>query len=86
MAIAVYVLCSIASIVCAALLYSSWRASRASILLWTMVCFVGLALNNVMLFIDEVIAPGVDLSAWRAVPALAGVMALVYGLVRETRS
>ena len=86
MDIVVYVLCTVASIVCAALLFSSWRASRASLLLWTMVCFVGLALNNVLLLIDEVIAPDVELATLRAVPALAGVMALVYGLVRETRS
>ena len=86
MDIVVYVLCTVASIVCAVLLYSAWRGSRASLLLWTMICFVGLALNNVLLLIDEVVAPGVELTTWRAVPALVGVVALVYGLVTETRS
>ncbi len=86
MAIAVYVLCAVTSIACAVLLLSSWRASRAPLLLWTLLCFVGLALNNILLFVDKVIAPDVDLSVWRSVPALAGVAALVYGLVRGTRS
>ncbi len=86
MANTVYVLCAVTSIVCAVLLLSSWRASRAPLLLWTLLCFVGLALNNLLLFVDKVIAPDVDLSVWRSVPALAGVAALVYGLVRGTRS
>jgi len=86
MATAVYLLCALTSIACAVLLLASWRESRASLLLWTMLCFVGLALNNVLLFVDKVIAPGIDLSVWRSVPALAGVIALVYGLVRETRA
>lgn len=86
MATAVYVLCAVTSIACAVLVLSSWRASRAPLLLWTMLCFVGLALNNVLLFLDKVVAPDVDLSVWRSLPALAGVAALVYGLVRGTRS
>ena len=86
MAIAVYILCALTSIVCAVLLLSSWRASRAPLLLWTLLCFIGLALNNILLFVDKIVAPDVDLYVWRLLPALAGVAALVYGLVRGSRS
>ena len=37
-----------------------------------------------ILFIDKVVAPEVDLSVWRSVPALLGLGALLYGLIWET--
>lgn len=51
--------------------------------MWAGVCFVGLALNNVMLFLDEFVIRNTDLSAWRTAPALAGMLALVFALVWE---
>jgi hypothetical protein len=77
------VLCALASLACAWLLARSYARSRVRLLLWSAVCFTGLALNNVILFIDKVVAPDVDLSAWRLVPAAAGLAALVYGLIWE---
>ena len=84
MATAVYVLCALASIGCAVLLWQSFRRSHARLLLWAFVCFVGLAINNIVLFIDKVVVPDVDLSNWRNVPALIGFVALALGLVWET--
>jgi hypothetical protein len=81
MATAVYALCALTSLVCALLLARGFVASRVRLLLWCAVCFAGLALNNVVLFIDKVVAPDADLSVWRGLPAALGVMALVYGLV-----
>ena len=52
------------------------------LLLWSSGCFAGLALNNLLVLVDQQ-AQGVDLSVWRALPALLGVLLLVYGLVRE---
>jgi hypothetical protein len=37
----------------------------------------------VILFVDKVITPDVDLSFWRNLPALLGAMALLYGLIWE---
>ena len=85
MAELVYVLCALISLVCAWMLLRAWRASRVPLLLWCLVCFAGLALNNVVLFFDKVIAPDVDLSAWRGLPATLGVGALVFGLVWDTK-
>jgi hypothetical protein len=44
---------------------------------------VGLTLNNALLFVDKVVATDVDLSLWRALPALAGMLALAFGLLWE---
>jgi hypothetical protein len=35
------------------------------------------------LFVDKVVVTDVDLSLWRAIPALAGMLALVVGLLWE---
>src|SRR5215467_13654060 len=52
MAEVVYILCTATSILCAVLLFRSYRASRTKLLFWSSLCFVGLALNNVLLILD----------------------------------
>jgi hypothetical protein len=83
MAQAVYLLCAIASLLCAVLLVRGYRRSRTRLLLWSSVCFVGLAANNALLVVDRLVVTSVDLSTWRLVPAVVGFAALVYGLVWE---
>jgi hypothetical protein len=82
---AVYALCAITSVVCAVLLLRAWRRSRVRLLLWSGLCFVGLALNNILLFIDLRVLMQIDLSLVRMVPAVAGVAVLVCGVVWEMR-
>ena len=84
MAPAVYILCAVTSIACAMLLLRGYTRSRVRLLLWSSLCFMGLALNNVILSIDVLVLPGVDLSAWRNPPALAGLSLLLYGLIWDT--
>ena len=81
----VYALCALTSLACAVLLLRGYFASRARLLLWSGLCFVGLAANNIILLIDTRVVPTIDLSMWRSLPALAGVAILLYGLVWETR-
>ncbi|HEX6084043.1 MAG TPA: DUF5985 family protein [Thermoanaerobaculia bacterium] len=81
----VYILCAATSALCALLLYRGYRSSRARLLFWSCLCFVGLALNNVLLIIDVRVVPLTDLSTWRLVPAVLGIGALLYGLIWETR-
>jgi hypothetical protein len=81
----VYTLCALTSILCAALLVRSWARSRAPILLWSSVCFIGLAVNNVLLLVDLVFVPDVDLSLVRALCAAAAVWMLIVGLTWERR-
>jgi hypothetical protein len=84
LATAIYLLCALTSIACAALLLRGYSQTRVRLLFWSGLCFVGLALNNILLVVDLKVLPEIDLEFWRAVPALAGVAALLYGLVWET--
>jgi hypothetical protein len=85
MATLVYALCALTSLACAVLLLRGYASSRARLLLWSGLCFAGLALNNILLLVDKRLVPTVDLSLWRTLPAAAGVALLLYGLVWETR-
>jgi hypothetical protein len=81
----VYILCAATSTLCAILLIRGYRQSRARLLLWSAACFIGLALNNVLLVIDLRTGAAVDLSVWRMIPAVLGAGALLYALVWETQ-
>lgn len=81
----VYALCALTSVICAVLLLRGFLSSGVRLLLWAGLCFVGLAANNVLLFIDLGLVPDIDLSVWRSLPTLLGIMLLIYGLVWETR-
>ena len=59
------------SILCAFLLIRSYRAHKTPLLLWSSLCFVGLALNNVLLFVDLFVVPDVDLLAQLGTDRLA---------------
>lgn len=83
MATAVYVMSALISLACAGLLLRSFAQARNSLLLWAAICFLGLTVNNALLFVDKVITPDVDLSLWRTVPALAGMLVLAFGLLWE---
>ena len=80
----VYALCAVTSLLVAGLLVRGYLRSRARLLLWSALCFVCLALNNVLLFIDFAF-PAVDLSMWRAIPIVVGLVLLIFGLVWEVR-
>lgn len=81
----VYLLCALTSVLCAALLVRGWRQSRTRLLLWSSLCFVTLAVNNALLFVDLVLVQNADLAIPRTMLALAGIGVLIYGLVWDTR-
>jgi hypothetical protein len=78
---AVYVLCGLTSLLCAILLLRGYARSRTRLLLWSGLCFAGLTLNNVLLFIDMVALPETDLSSWRMATVLLGLLPLLYGVI-----
>ncbi|MEK8088534.1 DUF5985 family protein [Thermithiobacillus plumbiphilus] len=81
----VYLLCAATSVACAILLLRGYWKSRARLLLWSSLCFVGLGLNNVLLYVDMVMLPNViDFSLERLLPALIGLSFLLYGLIWDT--
>lgn len=81
MATAVFALCAVTSIACAALLWRGWRGSGARLLLWSALGFLGLAVNNVLLFVDEVIVPDRDLQLARQWSGFLAIAVLLFGLV-----
>lgn len=84
MATIVYILCAATSITCAYMLLRSFGRSRVRLLLWSGLCFVGLALNNILLVVDTHVMSNTDLSVIRTLPAVLGVMVLVYGLIWDS--
>ncbi|HXT12994.1 MAG TPA: DUF5985 family protein [Candidatus Angelobacter sp.] len=85
MADVAYILCTLTSILCAALLLRGYKQSGLRLLFWSGLCFVGLALNNILLIVDVRVLPNVDLSGVRSLPALAGLLLLIFGLIWEKR-
>jgi Family of unknown function (DUF5985) len=80
---AVYILCFLTSATCAWLLGRSYLANRTRFLLWSSICFVFLALNNLALVFDLVILPAYDLRLARLLLALAAAVSLIWGFVWE---
>ena len=83
MAEAVYILCAATAGTSTAMLLRGYRRNGIRLLLWAALCFGGLTLNNVLLYVDLVLFPSVDLSPWRSLCALAGLGVLLFGLVWE---
>lgn len=85
MATTVYLLCAITSATCAVLLFRSWRTERLRLVLWTALGFTGLAVNNVLLLVDESLLSGTDLRLLRDLSGTVAVGVLLLGLVWESR-
>jgi hypothetical protein len=80
----IYVLCALTSASCAVLLLRGFARTRARLLLWSSLCFVGLALNNLILVADVWMAPDTPHTALRGAAACAGLVPLLFGLVWES--
>ena len=86
MASVVYILCALTSAACAVLLTRGFLRTRERLLLWSSLCFIMLAIANVLLVVDLAIMPTtIDLSVIRTVPTLVGVCVLLFGLIWESR-
>lgn len=82
---AVYLLCAGTSCICAVLLLRGYSKNAVRLLFWSGLCFIGLALDNAMLYIDLVVVPDVNIAIWRRVPALAALTLLIYGLIWDSK-
>lgn len=85
MAAFVYILCAVTSFCCGALLLRRHRLSRLRLLLWSGIAFCCFTVGNVILFVDLIILPQVDLTLWRSLFNLGGVLLLVGALISEAR-
>ncbi len=85
MALTVYLLCALASLVCAVLLARGYRASRAPLLFWGALCFFILVATNSLLFLDLIIFPQIYLALLRSGFTLAAFAIFLYGLIFESQ-
>ena len=84
MASAVYLLGILVTTLCAVLLLHAFARVKQRLLLWSGLCFVGLTVSNILLFVDLVIWPEFSLYTWRLSTAAIAMLLLVYGLVMES--
>lgn len=76
----VYFLCFLASTVCAVMFGRHLRRTGARLLFWSAVCFWLLALNNLLLVLDQFDSLP-DLAAPRLITSLAAVSTLLFGFI-----
>lgn len=81
---AVYVLGVLTSLLCAWLLLRGYLRVKRKLLLWSGLCFVGLTISNLLVFLDLVLFPEIDLYRWRLITAAVAMIALLYGLIWES--
>ena len=79
---AVYLLCFFTGTICAVMLGRSFHRTRAKLLFWSALCFLLLAVNNLLLVLDLVVFPSyVDLALPRILVSLVAVMTLLFGFI-----
>jgi hypothetical protein len=78
---AVYILCFLTSSACAFLLARNYLRTSARLLLWSALCFLLLAGNNLVVIVDLLVLPGVNLSVLRLAFSLAAVLVLLFGFI-----
>jgi hypothetical protein len=83
MAPLIYSLCALTCLAAFGLLLRAWRATGHRLLFWSALCFAALSVNNILLVVDKLMLPQVDLSTWRLLAALAAVLLLLFGLIWE---
>jgi hypothetical protein len=82
--VVLYLLAILTSVGCTVLLLREYLVSRVRLLLWSSLCFVGLAINNVLLYVDLVVLPERDLRVVRLAASLVAMLFLLYGFIWET--
>jgi hypothetical protein len=80
----VYVIGAFTSAACATLLMRGYFRGRKKLLLWSGLCFAGLAISNILIFVDLVLIPDVDLYGYRLATAAVAMLLLLYGLIWES--
>lgn len=79
----VYIACFLASAICAGLLVRQYRRRAQPILLWSGACFVLLAVSNLIVVIDQLFLPQINLRELRLWLTLSAVGVLLYGFIWE---
>ncbi len=78
---AVYLLCFLTSSACAFLLARNFFRTRARLLMWSALCFLFLAANNLAVIVDLLVVPEQNLSIVRLLLSLVAVALLLFGFI-----
>lgn len=78
---AVYLLCFATSSACAFLLARSYGRTGTRLLLWSALCFLLLAGNNLVVIFDLLVLPEVDFSLVRLFLSLSAIAVLLFGFI-----
>ena len=78
---AVYLLSFLTSGLCSGLLARSYLHTKTRLLLWSALCFLFLAFNNLAVIVDLLLLPQENFSLLRVVLSVIGVSLLLFGLV-----
>ena len=78
-----YLMCALVLLLCGILLTRAYLRSHLRLLLWSAICFLGLAISNLLVFVDLIMLPEIDLYIARLAVASAAMMILLYGLIWE---
>ncbi len=78
-----FLFAALTSFGCMVLLLRGYARTGVRLLLWSGLCFIFLTANNMLLFVDTVVWPHVDLRIYRLGAALAGVACLLYAFIWE---
>lgn len=84
MAAAVYILGALTSVLCAVLLLRGYASGKRKLLLWSGLCFLGLAVSNALIFVDLIVLPDIDLFPLRLATTAIAMGILLYGLIWES--
>ncbi len=78
---AVYLLCFGTSSACAFLLARNYFRTGVRLLLWSAICFALLAGNNLMVILDLLVLPDINLEVVRLTFSAAALAVLLFGFV-----
>jgi hypothetical protein len=85
MAVAIYVLTALTTLLCAILLLRAYAGVRRRLLLWSGLCFVGMTVSNLLVIADLVLFPEIDFYTYRLGSAAIAMALLLYGLIWESQ-
>jgi len=78
-----FLFAALTSFACMVLLFRGYARTGLRLLLWSALCFIFLTANNVLLFVDNILVPQIDLRPYRLMAALVGIACLLYAFIWE---
>ena len=77
----IYSLCAVTAALCAWLLLRAFREQHIALLFWCGLFFSIQTCTNIILIVDKLIVPDIDLSVYRYAISLIAIGVLLYGLI-----